>query len=184
MFTALVTHRLAVTKSAKATTTWPLVLQQLATSFSSHGGVVFKSLAMVAIVANTVYLGWAADHNDSWCEGLHIFSRISVQTSKTLKKKVNLAILSIHVTHITHNTCQPSVGTCTLCEVEAVLLPFSAKVQNSWRRLQGQPAEVTSRSADIAARIAESSVKESQYISLLSYIVRTDLNVLKTTNLF
>jgi hypothetical protein len=65
-----------------------------------------------------------------------------------------------------------------------VLLPFSAKVQNSWRRLQGQPAEVTSRSADIAARIAESSVKESQYISLLSYIVRTDLNVLKTTNLF
>jgi len=49
-------------------------------------GVVFKSLAMVAIVANTVYLGWAADHN----------------------------------------------------------------VQNSWRRLQGQPAEVTSRAADIA----------------------------------
>ena len=48
---------------------------------------MFKSLAMVAIVANTVYLGWAADHNDSWCEGLHIFSRISVQTSKTLKKK-------------------------------------------------------------------------------------------------
>ena len=87
MFTALVTHRLAVTKSTKATT-WPLVLQHLATCFSSHGGVVFKSLAMVAIVANTVYLGWAADHNDSWCEGLHIFSRISVQTNKTLKKKL------------------------------------------------------------------------------------------------
>jgi len=52
---------------------------------------VFKSLAMVAIVANTVYLGWAADHNDSWCEGLHIFSRISVQTSKTLKKKSKLS---------------------------------------------------------------------------------------------
>lgn len=128
MFTALVTHRLAVTKSAKATTTWPWVLQHLATCLFSHGGVVFKSLAMVAIVANTVYLGWAADHNDSWCEGLHIFSCISVQTSKTLKKKVNIAIQSIHITHITyhitHNACQPRVGTCTLCEVETSVAFF------------------------------------------------------------
>ncbi|CAE7631702.1 Scn11a [Symbiodinium microadriaticum] len=32
------------------------------------GGVVFKTLAMVAIVANAVYLGWAADQNvrNSW----------------------------------------------------------------------------------------------------------------------
>ena len=63
---------------------------------------MFKSLAMVAIVANTVYLGWAADHNDSWCEGFQF------RQARLFKKIVNLTIQS------THDTCQPSVGTSLL----------------------------------------------------------------------
>ena len=80
MFAAVTSLRCNKRSYNTATTTWP----HLAIFFCNIAGVVFKSLAMVAIVANTVYLGWAADHNDSWYEGLHR-CRISVYIDKRSK---------------------------------------------------------------------------------------------------